>query len=105
MIAHDAHGHHDHDLAAFLHRDEQVAHAQHELLALIRDLVRDAIKTGDVRNDVSPDELASYCLHSLQAASRMPSKAAVRRLAAVTLAGLRPAQPARLSRASPSSGA
>lgn len=30
------------------------------------------------------------CLHALTAASSLPSKAAVRRLVAVTLAGLRP---------------
>ena len=35
------------------------------------------------------DELASYCLHALTAASSLPSKAAVRRLVKVTLAGLR----------------
>ena len=46
--------------------------------------------TGDVRNDVAPGELASYCLHALAAASGLPSKAAVRRLVTVTLAGLHP---------------
>lgn len=34
------------------------------------------------------DELASCCLHTLAAASTLPSKAAVRRLVAVTLSGL-----------------
>ncbi len=34
--------------------------------------------------------LASYCLHALKAAHGLPSKAAVRRLVAVTLSGLRP---------------
>src|SRR5215212_6500884 len=41
-------------------------------------------------DDVAPDELASYCLHALAAASSLPSKAAVRRLVTVTVAGLRP---------------
>jgi hypothetical protein len=45
---------------------------------------------GDLRDDVAPDELASYCLHALTAASSLPSKAAVRRLVNVILAGLRP---------------
>ncbi|TIU24058.1 MAG: TetR/AcrR family transcriptional regulator, partial [Mesorhizobium sp.] len=44
---------------------------------------------GDLRNDVAPDELATYCLHALTAANSLTSKAAVRRLVAVTLAGLR----------------
>jgi hypothetical protein len=47
-------------------------------------------ETGDVRNDVAPDELAIYCLHALTAAGSLRSKAAVRRLVKVTLAGLRP---------------
>jgi hypothetical protein len=34
--------------------------------------------------------LAGYCLHALTAANGLPSKAAVDRLVAVTLAGLRP---------------
>jgi hypothetical protein len=42
-----------------------------------------------VRDDVPPAELASYCLHALQAASSLSSEAAVRRLVTVTLAGLR----------------
>ena len=41
------------------------------------------------RLTISPDELALYCLHALGAASTLPSKAAVHRLVAVTLAGLR----------------
>ena len=45
---------------------------------------------GDVRDDVAPDELASYCLHALAAAGDLPSEDAGRRLVAVTLAGLRP---------------
>ena len=45
---------------------------------------------GDIRTDVSPGELATYCLHALTAASSLPSKAAVRRLVTVILAGLRP---------------
>jgi AcrR family transcriptional regulator len=83
-------GHDDSDLAAFVHRSEQLARARNELRDIIRDLLKDAAATGDVRDDVTPDELANYCLHALSAASTLPSKAAVRRLVAVTLAGLRP---------------
>ncbi|MGH2656300.1 MAG: TetR/AcrR family transcriptional regulator [Actinomycetota bacterium] len=90
LISRDSHGHQDTDLAAFLHRDEQVAGAQRQLRRMIRDLVTDGAKSGDLRDDVSPDELSSYCLHALGAASSLSSKSAVRRLVAVTLAGLRP---------------
>jgi AcrR family transcriptional regulator len=89
LISHEAHGHHDTELAAFLHRDRQVTHAQHRLRSIVRDLLREAAAAGAVRDDVSPDELADYCLHALTAASSLPSKAAVRRLVGVTLAGLR----------------
>jgi AcrR family transcriptional regulator len=92
LIFHESHGHHDTELAAFLHRDEQVARAQQQLRDMIRDLLTEAAETGDVRDDVAPNELASYCLNALTAASSLPSKAAVRRLVTVILAGLRPAR-------------
>ena len=90
LISHESHGHHDTELAAFLHRDEQVARAQQQLRDMIRDLLTEGAKTGDLREDVAPDELASYCLHALTAASSLPSKAAVRRLVTVILTGLHP---------------
>jgi len=90
LIIHETHGHHDTELAAFLHRDEQVADAQEQLHGLIRDLLTEAAATGELRDDVAPEELASYCLHALAAARRLPSKAAVRRLVTVILAGLQP---------------
>jgi hypothetical protein len=58
---------------------------------MIRDLLAEAAAAGEVRGDVAPVELAAYCVHALVAAGTLPSKAAVRRLVAVTLAGLRPA--------------
>jgi AcrR family transcriptional regulator len=84
--------HHGSELAALLHRGEHVARAQQHLSDFIQDLLTAAAATGDVRDDVAPDELASYCLHALTAASSLPSKAAVRRLVTVTLAGLRPSR-------------
>ena len=91
LIAHDSRGHRNSELGAFLHGDSQIALGEHELRHLVRRLVVDAVKNGDVRDDLAPDELVSYCLHALAAASAAPSKAAVRRLVTVTLAGLRPA--------------
>jgi AcrR family transcriptional regulator len=90
LISHESHGHHDSELAAFLHRDDRVAGAQRQVRDMISDLLTQAAATGDLRDDVPPDELASYCLHALSAARSLPSKAAVRRLVTVTLAGLRP---------------
>jgi AcrR family transcriptional regulator len=90
LISHESRGHHDSELAAFLHRDGQVARARQQLRGMIRDLLAEGAETGALRDDVSPDELASYCLHALSAASSLPSKAAVRRLVTITLAGLHP---------------
>jgi hypothetical protein len=78
------------ELAALLHRGVHVTQAQQQVHDMIKDLLIEAAATGDVRGDVAPDELASYCLHALTAASSLPSKAAVHRLVTVTLAGLRP---------------
>ena len=89
VIAHESFGHHNTELGAFLHRDAHVARAQHQLRNLIRDLLIEGAEAADVRDDVSPDELASYCLHALAAARTLPSKAAVRRLVGVTLSGVR----------------
>ena len=80
---------HGTELAALVHRGEHVARAQHRLSDLIRDVLADAAEAGDIRTDVAPDELAKYCVHALGAASSVPSKAAVRRLVTVTLAGIR----------------
>jgi len=84
-----SHEHHGTELAALLHRGEHVARAQKQLRNFIRDLLTEGARSGDLRNDVAPDELATYCLHALTAASSLPSKAAVRRLVKVTLAGVR----------------
>ncbi|MEX2538541.1 MAG: TetR/AcrR family transcriptional regulator [Actinomycetota bacterium] len=97
LIDHNHHGSEEHRghlqdraLGATLHRGGHVARAQHELHAMIRDLIAEAAQTEDIRNDVSHSELATYCLHALSAASSLPSKAAVHRLVTLTLAGLRP---------------
>jgi AcrR family transcriptional regulator len=90
VIVAQSHGHQDAELEASLHRDEHLAHAQRQVHDMIRQLLVEGARAGDLRDDVSPEELASFCLHALAAARDLPSKAAVRRLVSVTLAGLRP---------------
>ncbi|MDQ6910374.1 MAG: TetR/AcrR family transcriptional regulator [Actinomycetota bacterium] len=90
LISHTSHAHHDAELAASLHRDEHVARAEQQLRGMVRDLLVEAVGAGTVRDDIAADELATFSLHALAGASSLPSKAAVRRLVAVTLAGLRP---------------
>ena len=89
-----SHQYPDTELAAHLHRGEHLARAQRQLSNFIRELITQAADAGEVRNDVAPNELASYCLHALTAAGSLPSKAAVRRLVRVVLAGLHPADTA-----------
>ncbi|MEO6350780.1 MAG: TetR/AcrR family transcriptional regulator [Candidatus Limnocylindrales bacterium] len=89
FIIHERQGRHDTDLAAIMHRDEHVARGQRHLKELVGSVLKDAAATGDVRNDILTDELAAYCLHALAAAGSVKSKAAVRRLVELTLAGLR----------------
>jgi AcrR family transcriptional regulator len=89
LISHHR-AHHGTELVALLHRGQYVDQAQQHVHDLIKDLLTEVAATGGLRDDVAPDELASYCVYSLSAASSLPSEAAVRRLVTVTLAGLRP---------------
>src|ERR687885_1111044 len=80
LISHErfSHEHPGPELAALLHRGAHVTGAQQQVHHMIKDLLIETAETGDVRGDVAPEELASYCLHALTAASSLPSKAAVR---------------------------
>jgi AcrR family transcriptional regulator len=89
-IQHALRAAHGTELAAHLHGGKHVMLARRQLVDLIRGLLSEAAAGGSVRADVAPEELANYCIHALAAASSLPSKAAVRRLVQVTLAGLQP---------------
>lgn len=67
-------GHHGAELSVFLHRDERVVRAQQQLHGVIRDLLTEGARTGVFRDDIAPDELATYCLHALTAAPPCPPK-------------------------------
>ncbi len=85
------HQHQGTDLPVMLlHRGEHVTAARHQLHTLVSDLITACADAGQIRAGVPADELAGYCLSALGAAGSLPSEAAVRRLVAVTLAGLRP---------------
>ena len=90
LISHESRDHRDSELAALMHHHHQVLRPEDRLRALVRDLVIEAQASGAVRADVAPDELVSFCLHALTAANNLTSKAAVHRLVALTLTGLRP---------------
>ncbi len=92
LIQYERHGT---KIAALLHRGEHVAQAEQHLRDLVSGLLAEGAGAGELRDDVAPGELAAYCLHALAAAGSLPSRAAVRRLVRVTLAGLRPPTSAR----------
>jgi hypothetical protein len=71
---------HSSEITALLHRGEHIGRAHQHLTGLIANILADAARTGHVRTDVAPAELASYCLHALAAAASLPSRAAVHRL-------------------------
>ena len=91
LISHDrfSHQHPGPELAALLHRGAHLTRAQRQVHDLIKELLTEAAAAGELRDDVAPDELASYCLHALAAAGSLSSEAAVHRLVTVTLAGVR----------------
>ena len=80
---------HSGNLAAMLHQGEHVTRAHAHLQEFVTALISEAAARGEARDDIPAAELAAYCLHALTASAAMPSEAAVGRLVAVTLAGLR----------------
>ena len=91
-IQHGLRAAHATELAVHLHRKDHVQRAQQRLKDFIQGLLSEGAKAGEVRRDIPPEELASFCLHALGAAGTLASKSAVRRLVALTLAGVRPPQ-------------
>ncbi len=89
LIAYERHQHGT-ELAALVHRGENVAGPEQQLTHIIRDLLVESVDAHAVRADVPPDELASYCIRALGAAGSLPSRSAVTRLVTVVLAGLQP---------------
>jgi len=89
LMQHSVAAAHGTELTALLHGGAHVQHAHDQLRDFIQDLVIEGAAAGELRDDVAPDELATFCLHALSAAAALPSVAAVGRLVTVTLAGLR----------------
>ena len=98
MLSFGSRRHHDSDLSASLHRDEQVDRAETQVHSMIRGLVLEGVEAGAIRDDVSANELASFCIRALGAAGDVSSRAAVHRILELTLGGLRPADSGTRSR-------
>src|SRR5262249_49935326 len=73
------HLNHGTELAALMHQGEHVTRAQRELHGFLTGLLTQAAAAGDIRDDMPPAELATYCLHALTAASSLPSDDAAQR--------------------------
>ena len=83
------HQHAPTDLGRLLHDGEHIVRAEQHLHDLFRDLIAEGAEAGAVRRDVSPNELAHYCLHAVSAAPALASAAAVRRLVNLILTAVR----------------
>jgi AcrR family transcriptional regulator len=92
-VVHQTHEHRTTDLGMSLHRDEDLGHARRHLRGVVRDLLAEGALGGDIRDDVTPDELADFCLRSLSSAGAHSSSVAVRHLVTATLCRLRSARP------------
>jgi AcrR family transcriptional regulator len=70
LILHENHGS---ELAALLHQGPHFDRAQQHLHRLVAGMVADGAKSGELRDDVSPSELATYCLHAATGSPSMPT--------------------------------
>lgn len=83
----------DLDLAAVLrrgHSGDHATRARQHLHSMIVELIAEGRAAGELRGDVPPDELGTYCLHAISAAGSLSSGAAVQRLVDVTMSALTP---------------
>jgi AcrR family transcriptional regulator len=85
------HGGHQHtpELAVLLHADARISRAHDRVHELLRQLIVDSSRDGQVRDDVDPGELAAFALHALSAAGTLRSRPAVKRLVRLTMTALR----------------
>jgi hypothetical protein len=75
-------------VTAALHRDDPADDRQSQLIAIFASLLTEAAAAGAVRRDVPPDELAAYCISSLETAGTTATSAGVARLVDVVWSGL-----------------
>lgn len=77
------------DGAGALHGRSHARGAADEVVVVFVELLKAAAGAGVIRDDIAAAELAPYCIHALGAAGHLRSKAAVGRLVATVLDGLR----------------
>ncbi len=83
------HEQHSSEVRAMAASSEASAEGYRQLTLVLEQLIIAGIRAGRLRQDVSAAELASFCVHALEAARAATTKAALRRLVAVTAGALR----------------
>ncbi len=81
--------HHGTELAAELHSGAHVAHARRRLLGFVAAMIADSATTAGIRTDVSPKELANFCVHALDGAAHVRTQRAADRLVSLVLGAIR----------------
>jgi AcrR family transcriptional regulator len=84
-------GHRDPE-AARLHQSGHAGHARQNLQAFLAALIQEGAESAVFRADLTPEELAAFCLHALEAAAELTSPEAVLRLVNLTVDAIRPPQ-------------
>lgn len=84
-----AHQHHGSRLAAMLHGSGHMAHARSHLSSFLASIIAGGVAAAEIRDDVTPAELAVFCLNALGGAADLPSKAAVTRLVQLTMSAVK----------------
>lgn len=75
-----------------LHRGAHTGQAHRHLTGFLAEILQEGADSGVFRADVSPSELAAFCLHALGAAEGLASHEAVIRLVKVTMDAVQPAR-------------
>lgn len=73
-------------LSGFLHSTDHAVRGYAELTKMLRSVLAEGARSGDLRHDVPPAELASFCISAL--ATPVSSTAAARRLVRVVMSAL-----------------
>ena len=89
LLAYAHHSTHDYDggLGRLLHALPHVAQAHSHLQSFVTDVIRDAIKAGELDASPPADERASYAISAMQAASAH-SRGALKRLVGMVVKGM-----------------
>lgn len=90
FLSHSGHGDAQ---AARLHQSGHAGNARQNLQAFLAALIKEGAELAVFRTDLTPEELATFCLHALEASAELTSPEAVLRLVNLTVDAIRPPAP------------